>query len=151
MSVNSTMQAKVNSGNPQTHAVFFLLRRCNVIFFHYIICGGKSLINNTRVKIRYFSSVFDIANQLLKSHTFLATLSGWWMYDQAFTILKTRSFAIRTSRVLASTTWARVDMEFLFSCSIWRTNIEVHGGYAKLLSCDFAPSDTKWPILFRKY
>lgn len=63
------MQAKVNSGNPQTHAVFFLLRRCDVIFFHYIICGGKSLINNTRVKIRYFSSVFDITNQLLKRHT----------------------------------------------------------------------------------
>lgn len=70
------MQAKVNIGNPQTHAVFFMLRRCDVIFFHYIICGGKSLINNTRVKIRYFSSVFDIANQLLKRHTFLATLSG---------------------------------------------------------------------------
>ena len=108
------MQAKVNSGNPQTHAVFFLLRRCDVIFFHYIICGGKSLINNTRVKIRYFSSVFDIANQLLKRHTFLATLSGWWMYGQAFNILKTRSFALRTSRVLASTAWARVEMEFLF-------------------------------------
>lgn len=36
------------------------------------------------------------------------------MYGQAFNILKTRSFAIRTSRVLASTAWARVDMEFLF-------------------------------------
>ena len=53
------------------------------------------------------------------------------MYGQAFNILKTRSFAIRASRVLASTAWARVDMEFLFSCSIRRTNIEVHGGYAK--------------------